>query len=440
MLSLLWQNFDSLMRSHLVERVAFAPPRPPTYDRGDPNLSWVTVPALFPDSPAVAIPILFIPYRPAPRSSSPSSSSPHAEGGESSAAKDKVDENEIHSGSSASPSTAAAPLSSSEVEAERDVGITQPTSGGGDSSSSSSRTRTVPEEEEGGVGAGVTILFSHGNAEDLGLIAPVLKRMAQRLGANVVSYDYVGYGHSHVLAHHRHSDTDEERQHHQVHQHQRRPIPKTYPSSSLSGASTVLGREENGRGDGGGDDEDEDEDEDGDAGVTTPLLCSEQAAFRSIEAVMRWLEEEKGIRSEQVVLYGRSLGGGPTCHLAADVRRDVRGVILQSTFTSAMRILLPSSSPSVAPLSSSPSSFSSSPSSPSSSSSPWSSLAPFSSSLVPLSLSGDIFHNYNRLPLIEAPVFVVHGIGDEVIALSHGEVTSLSFFFLLLGLNAVGGC
>ena len=42
-------------------------------------------------------------------------------------------------------------------------------------------------------GARYTILLSHGNAEDLGDLAPLLERL-RALGANVLAYDYEGYG------------------------------------------------------------------------------------------------------------------------------------------------------------------------------------------------------------------------------------------------------
>ena len=169
---------------------------------------------------------------------------------------------------------------------------------------------------------------------------------------------------------------------------------------------------------------------------------------------MGWLEREQGIRSDQVVLYGRSLGGGPTCHLASTVPRGVRGVILQSTFTSALRVLLPatatavSSSPGVTGSSSSSSSPPSRSSSPSPAQSPRSSFSLFpsflsaytsassssssSSSSFSPSLSGDIFHNLSKVSVIESPIFVIHGISDEVIHFSHGEVNCASFHFSLL--------
>ena len=43
---------------------------------------------------------------------------------------------------------------------------------------------------------GVTIIFSHGNAEDLGTCAPNLLELSRVLCVNVVGYDYRGYGQS----------------------------------------------------------------------------------------------------------------------------------------------------------------------------------------------------------------------------------------------------
>lgn len=44
------------------------------------------------------------------------------------------------------------------------------------------------------IGADRTILYSHGNAEDLGLILPMLDRMAEACVADVFAYEYPGYG------------------------------------------------------------------------------------------------------------------------------------------------------------------------------------------------------------------------------------------------------
>jgi len=44
------------------------------------------------------------------------------------------------------------------------------------------------------LGADRTILYSHGNAEDLGLILPLLDRMAEACVSDIFAYEYPGYG------------------------------------------------------------------------------------------------------------------------------------------------------------------------------------------------------------------------------------------------------
>jgi pimeloyl-ACP methyl ester carboxylesterase len=45
-------------------------------------------------------------------------------------------------------------------------------------------------------GAHVTILFSHGNAEDLNTCFQWLRRLSRELNVNMIAYDYPGYGES----------------------------------------------------------------------------------------------------------------------------------------------------------------------------------------------------------------------------------------------------
>jgi fermentation-respiration switch protein FrsA (DUF1100 family) len=45
-------------------------------------------------------------------------------------------------------------------------------------------------------GAGITLLYSHANAEDLGLMFGWLKCLSRRLNVNILAYDYTGYGES----------------------------------------------------------------------------------------------------------------------------------------------------------------------------------------------------------------------------------------------------
>ena len=42
----------------------------------------------------------------------------------------------------------------------------------------------------------VTLVFSHGNAEDLGYLAPFLEALRDTAGVSVIAYDYRGYGRS----------------------------------------------------------------------------------------------------------------------------------------------------------------------------------------------------------------------------------------------------
>jgi hypothetical protein len=45
-------------------------------------------------------------------------------------------------------------------------------------------------------GASITFLYSHANAEDLGLMFGWLKTLSRRLNVNILAYDYTGYGES----------------------------------------------------------------------------------------------------------------------------------------------------------------------------------------------------------------------------------------------------
>lgn len=73
--------------------------------------------------------------------------------------------------------------------------------GGGGGSSGNLRKRNVPGENPAAAGTGeddnrkgVTLLYSHANAEDLGNIYPWCKFLSKSLGVNVLAYDYTGYG------------------------------------------------------------------------------------------------------------------------------------------------------------------------------------------------------------------------------------------------------
>ena len=119
-------------------------------------------------------------------------------------------------------------------------------------------------------GASLTVLFSHGNAEDLGMMYNRMRELARVLQVNVMAYDYTGYGHS----------------------------------------------------------------------TGTP---SEDMCYRNIEAAYGYLRDVRGILPSQIILYGRSLGSGPSCHLAAKSAREgqsVAALILHSPFLSVYRVVM----------------------------------------------------------------------------------------------------
>ena len=58
----------------------------------------------------------------------------------------------------------------------------------------------------------------------------------------------------------------------------------------------------------------------------------EKGILEDSDAAQDWLARRAGIPREEIVLMGRSLGGGVVLHLAAE--NGARGVILQNTFTS----------------------------------------------------------------------------------------------------------
>ena len=52
------------------------------------------------------------------------------------------------------------------------------------------------------------------------------------------------------------------------------------------------------------------------------------------------LKREYGIKQEDLILYGQSVGSGPTLHLAARLQK-LRGVVLHSAILSGIRVLYP---------------------------------------------------------------------------------------------------
>lgn len=92
------------------------------------------------------------------------------------------------------------------------------------------------------------------------------------------------------------------------------------------------------------------------------------------------------VPAQNIVLYGRSLGSGPSCHLAAGVsqKKDedlLGGVILHAPFLSVFRIVVDTG----------------------------------------CTVYGDKFPNIDLAPMINSPLLLVHGTADQIVPFYHSE-------------------
>ncbi len=113
-------------------------------------------------------------------------------------------------------------------------------------------------------------------------------------------------------------------------------------------------------------------------GLSAGGAPGERATYEDIDTVYDYATRELAISPHALVVHGRSVGTGPSVHLAAT--RPVGGLILESGFTSAFRVL----------------------------------------TVVPL-LPFDRFPNLRRLREVRVPVLVMHGTRDEVIPYRMGR-------------------
>lgn len=67
---------------------------------------------------------------------------------------------------------------------------------------------------------------------------------------------------------------------------------------------------------------------------------SEQNTYADIEAAYKCLEESYGTKQENIILYGQSVGSGPTLDLAARLPR-LRAAVLHSPILSGLRVMYP---------------------------------------------------------------------------------------------------
>ncbi|KAL0461546.1 UNVERIFIED_CONTAM: Alpha/beta hydrolase domain-containing protein 17C [Sesamum latifolium] len=110
--------------------------------------------------------------------------------------------------------------------------------------------------------------------------------------------------------------------------------------------------------------------------------ASEENTYADIEAVYECLLETYGVKEEDIVLYGQSVGSGPTLELASQSQMSrLRAVILHSPILSGLRVMYP----------------------------------------VKRTYWFDIYKNIDKIPLVRCPVLVIHGTEDDVVDCSHGK-------------------
>lgn len=68
-----------------------------------------------------------------------------------------------------------------------------------------------------------------------------------------------------------------------------------------------------------------------------PTECN---TYADIDAAYKCLKEQYGVKDEKLILYGQSVGSGPTLDLASRVP-ELRGVVLHSPILSGLRVLYP---------------------------------------------------------------------------------------------------
>ena len=157
----------------------------------------------------------------------------------------------------------------------------------------------------------VTVIFSHGNAEDLGMVYEHCVDFTREMNVNLIAYDYEGYGKA------------------------------------------------------GG-------------------VPSEAGCYDDIESAYLFLTDVLHQSPGNIVLYGRSLGSGPSCYLAEKLSKEgvrLGGLVLQSPLLSVYRVAFN----------------------------------------FRFTLPGDMFPNVDRIAHISCPLLVIHGTRDEVVPFWNGE-------------------
>jgi fermentation-respiration switch protein FrsA (DUF1100 family) len=111
---------------------------------------------------------------------------------------------------------------------------------------------------------------------------------------------------------------------------------------------------------------------------TSEGKASEKVLYQDEAAAYDYLAIDLRTPPDRIIIFGRSVGTGPATYIAA--RRPAAGLILQSPFVSAFRVL----------------------------------------TQIPL-LPFDKFPNYKNIRHVHCPVLIMHSHGDTVIAPWHGQ-------------------
>ena len=111
---------------------------------------------------------------------------------------------------------------------------------------------------------------------------------------------------------------------------------------------------------------------------TSEGKATEKTVYQDEAAAYDYLAINLKTPPDRIIIFGRSVGTGPATYIAA--RRPAAGLILQSPFVSAFRVL----------------------------------------TRIPL-LPFDKFPNYKNIRHVHCPVLIMHSHGDTVIAFWHGQ-------------------
>lgn len=115
-----------------------------------------------------------------------------------------------------------------------------------------------------------------------------------------------------------------------------------------------------------------------------PIVPSEACVYNDILSAYDYLSTRLGILPNKIILYGRSVGSGPTCFLGQKLSLEgtpCAGIILQSPLLSAYRVAFN----------------------------------------FRFTMFGDPFPNIDRISQIDSPIFIIHGTRDEIVPFWHGQ-------------------